>query len=291
VFAVTWGPVRVLSGQKLRVRAISSNSSDTNASWESLMDDADVASANSTMLLTIGGDASIAAAQSGSANANTSTLISDIENVVIPQTNLIGTDSADSPNAIAAQGVIAAIFVFTGANAVTITVTDATPIALSSALVRITQGSNTQLVQTDGSGIATFSLDDGDYTLSITKGGYSFTPTTIAIDGTHVSFTKVMTDASLPVPTDPSDCTVGFIARHNGAAMSGHAFTFRCKTAPTGNGNGFVDETRTAIADGTGLVAIALPQTSAWTVRGAFGGLFEITVPAADTYLVPNFNV
>jgi hypothetical protein len=44
-FGATWGPVRVTSGQKLRVRAASSNASDTNASWASVMDDADVASA------------------------------------------------------------------------------------------------------------------------------------------------------------------------------------------------------------------------------------------------------
>lgn len=43
-FAATMGPIRVTSGQKLRIRAASSNSSDSNASWATVMDDADVPS-------------------------------------------------------------------------------------------------------------------------------------------------------------------------------------------------------------------------------------------------------
>ena len=64
-----------------------------------------------------------------------------------------------------------------GAYAITVTVTDGTS-ALENASVRVTEGLNSYVLQTDASGNATFSLDAATYTVNITKFGYSWTQTT-----------------------------------------------------------------------------------------------------------------
>jgi hypothetical protein len=103
--------------------------------------------------------------------------------------------------------------VFTGANSVTITVVDGSANPIPSALVRITLASQTQLQQTNASGIAQTSagvlpaLDDGDYTLAVTAGfGYVGTTQTFTVDGTHTTATVVLQAQTIAVPA-ANQCT------------------------------------------------------------------------------------
>jgi hypothetical protein len=93
-----------------------------------------------------------------------------------------------------------------GANAVTVTVTDGTN-PLQNVLVRWSEGADTFTATTDSGGVATFSLDDATYAVSVTKAGYSFTPTTETVDATHASFTLVMTQITVTPPALPNQST------------------------------------------------------------------------------------
>jgi hypothetical protein len=105
-----------------------------------------------------------------------------------------------------------------GAYTVQATVTDGTN-PLAQATLRVTSGINTFSTVTDASGHAQFSLDAGTYTVSATKGGYSFTPSTRTVTGNNAGtlYTSpiAMTAVVVPVnPTDPSLCTVYGHARN-----------------------------------------------------------------------------
>src|SRR5512142_3051102 len=65
----------------------------------------------------------------------------------------------------------------TGARTVTVTVDDGTN-PIEGAKVRFTKGGDTFTATTDATGLTTFGLDDGTYTLAVTAGGFTYTPTT-----------------------------------------------------------------------------------------------------------------
>jgi hypothetical protein len=92
-----------------------------------------------------------------------------------------------------------------GANAIVVTVTDGTN-PLQNATVRVTEGVNSFTAITDASGNASFSLDDGDYEVSITKGGYSFTPETRNVSGSGgtIEDDLEMTVIVVSPPVDPT---------------------------------------------------------------------------------------
>ena len=68
----------------------------------------------------------------------------------------------------------------TGARTITVTVNDGSD-ALENATVRFTEGANTYSGETDSNGQLVFNLDDATYTVAITKAGYTFSGTTLAV--------------------------------------------------------------------------------------------------------------
>jgi hypothetical protein len=86
--------------------------------------------------------------------------------------------------------------IFAGVRAVTITVNldaEDPPTPAASARVRITQGNVTDGRTASSSGVVGYSLDDGDYILSIRKDGYTCSPTTLLVDAAHTSFVITLT--------------------------------------------------------------------------------------------------
>ena len=78
----------------------------------------------------------------------------------------------------------------TGAGARTVDVTvdylvGTTSTAIEGARVRMTKGTESYVIVTDVSGEGTFYLDDGTWTVTITKQGFSFTSTTLVVNGTE----------------------------------------------------------------------------------------------------------
>lgn len=86
-----------------------------------------------------------------------------------------------------------------GARTVTITVNDGTTV-LENAIVRMTEGANTFTALTNSSGVAVFNLDDATYTVGITKPGYTYSGTSLVVNGTETA-TYSMTAISISNPT------------------------------------------------------------------------------------------
>jgi len=94
---------------------------------------------------------------------------------------------------------LASLVGLSGANTVTITVDDGTN-PLEDAKVRVTKGAQSQLLATDANGEVEFTLDDGTWDIAITLIGYTFTATTLVVDGNETP-TYSMT-ANSPTPPD-----------------------------------------------------------------------------------------
>ncbi len=121
----------------------------------------------------------------------------------------------------------------TGARTVTITVNDGTT-ALQNAKVRMTEGSNTYTATTNASGVATFNLDDASYTVAITKSGYSYSGTTLVVDGDE-TVTYSMTAVTITPPDDPALCAVTIpIVNQFGAALPSEVVEIRFNEFATG---------------------------------------------------------
>lgn len=119
----------------------------------------------------------------------------------------------------------------TGARSVTITVNDGAT-ALENARVRFTEGLNTFLVLTNASGIATFALDDATYTVTVTKPGYTFTPTTMIVNGTETATYSMTAVAAPAAPADVSLCRLhGYLETMDGLPAKNLSFYVTLVTA------------------------------------------------------------
>jgi hypothetical protein len=101
----------------------------------------------------------------------------------------------------------------TGARTIAITVDDGTD-PIEGASIRFTKGAESYVQQTNVSGQATFNLDDGTWTVAITEAGYTFTGTTLVVDGDETP-TYSMTAVSITPAAGP-DQTTGYLTTRNG---------------------------------------------------------------------------
>ena len=100
-----------------------------------------------------------------------------------------------------ADGVVAGT-AGTGARTVTITVNDGTT-ALQGANVRVTLNLETYVQATNASGQCTFNLDDGTWTVGITLVNYTYSGTTLVVNGNETA-TYSMTAAGIDVSGWPT---------------------------------------------------------------------------------------
>jgi hypothetical protein len=203
---------------------------------------------------------------------------------VTPTTGMLDTINDNIASLSAGSG--------SGAFVVAITVTDGTN-PLQNAIVRLTEGANTYRATTNVSGVATFSLDAATYTRSITKGGYTFTPNTLAVSGATTS-TSAMTATTIPPPSDPDGCTVTIRARTQQlVAQAGVTIGFRYISLPAGSGMALPVNPLLITTDSNGDATAELLQGATikfW--RGKEPALANtantFTVPAASTYELPD---
>jgi hypothetical protein len=177
-----------------------------------------------------------------------------------------------------------------GANAVTVTVDDGTD-PVENATVRVKSGGTTYVLTTDVNGVAAFSLDAATWTLTITASGFdTFTPESLIVTAA-TALTRSLTSV-ITTPSSPSDCTVYFIASRNGAIRAGVTFQFTCTTEPTGSGNVYLNDVRSAVSGVAGAVSIELPRSSTWSVTNSLTNrTFTVTVPDAASYEPANVLV
>lgn len=148
----------------------------------------------------------------------------------------------------------------TGANVVTITVNDGTTV-LEGAKVRLKEGVlGTGVLATNVSGVVTFSVDNATWQVSITKPGYTFTPTTLVVDGTE-TVTYSMTPVSVAA-SNPGQVT-GYLYCYDedGVIETGVSVNIQQLSPGTGSGVAYDSAIRTEVSNVAGLVS--------------FTGLFE----------------
>lgn len=141
----------------------------------------------------------------------------------------------------------------TGARTVTITVNDGTT-ALENARVRLTNGAETYTGFTNVSGVVVFNVDDNDWIVSITKAGYSYSGTTLTVNGTETA-TYSMTLISLTA--SDVDKVTGYwtVLDEEGNEASGIVVTVKARQASRGSAGALHDAaTRTATSAANGLV-------------------------------------
>jgi len=178
----------------------------------------------------------------------------------------------------------------TGARAVTITVNDGTT-ALQNATLRLTEGANTFTAQTNVSGVATFNVDDATYTVAITKAGYSYSGTTLAVSAS-TSVTYSMT--AITITPSTGDQTTGYLTTldETGQAEAGVSIYVSVADVPNDYGLALDEATRTVVSDEDGLVEITgMIKGATYNLRrGTKGRLYPVTIPttAGSTYELPN---
>lgn len=178
----------------------------------------------------------------------------------------------------------------TGARTVTITVNDGTT-ALQNARVRLTEGANTFTAQTNASGVATFNVDDATYTVAITKAGYSYSGTTLAVSAS-TSVTYSMT--AITITPSTGDQTTGYLTTldETGQAEANVSIYVSLSDVPDDYGLALDEATRTVVSDEDGLVEITgMVKGATYNLRrGLKGRLYPVTIPtsAGSSYELPN---
>ena len=170
-----------------------------------------------------------------------------------------------------------------GARTVSITVRDPSANPIQNATVRLSRTGESFALQTNASGVATFSLDDATWSVAITATGFSFSPTTLVVAG-NVSQTYSMTAAGGGVsPSEPPFCT-GYwtVYNQNGTVQSGAQVSIQASSPPPGS-TGIVmeDAVRTGTADNNGVVQFSnLIKGATYIVyRTGSSRKFTVTVP------------
>lgn len=139
----------------------------------------------------------------------------------------------------------------TGARTVTITVNDGAA-ALENANVRLSQGAESYVLATNVSGVAVFALDDATWSVTITKPGYTFTPTTILVNG-NTTATYSLTSVSI-LPSDPDKVTGYLYCDNAGVRTAGVKVSIQQITKSSANGLAQDGDIRTESSDTNGLV-------------------------------------
>ena len=178
-------------------------------------------------------------------------------------------ETTDSEQAIRDRGDAAWITgsgTGTGARLVTITVDDGTD-PLENATVRMSQGAESYSTTTNASGIAVFALDDATWTVTVTKALYSFTPTTLVVNGTETA-TYSMTATVITPSSTPETTGYGRI-RYAGAAVVGAVVEVEITRWANGTtGSGITPRLFSAITDSSGDYEIeGLPRLATYRVR------------------------
>ena len=178
----------------------------------------------------------------------------------------------------------------TGARTVAITVDDGTT-TLQSARVRVTKGAESYLLSTDAVGLATFSLDDGTWTVAITLAGYTFTQASLVV-AANVTQTYSMTAAGFTPSTEPDSVTIQWLVinAHDYAPIGGGegTITIRIKEGPGTDGYAWGKNERSATTDANGMIEFTNVPVGA-TIRARLGAVdgggewFDLTIPADAT--------
>jgi hypothetical protein len=186
---------------------------------------------------------------------------------------------SECADAIAAAGLAPG----TGARTCTITVNDGAT-ALESARVRVTKGAESYVLNTNVSGQATFNLDDGSWVVAITLAGYTYSGTTLVVDGDETA-----TYSMTAVTITPS--AAGFVTGYwtcygtNGAIEAGTTHYLQVVEGAGTAGLSIDGTKRTAVSGVDGVVQFAgIPHGGSVRVwRGTAKPMGPFVAPTSGT--------
>jgi hypothetical protein len=209
---------------------------------------------------------------------------------IFPESTTAGVQVIGVPGTISTEEVSTG----TGARVVQITVNDGANL-LEGARVRVTKGAESYVCSTDSLGRVNsgsgFSLDDGTWAISISLAGYTFTPTTLVVDGTE-SQTYSMTAETIPASSDSLITGYSYCYDHEGVVEADVEIEMRLDEL-TGTGVILDTATRTETSSVTGLVAFTniFPGGIYRMRRGKGRGWKRVVIPSTATspYALPDF--
>lgn len=223
------------------------------------------------------------------AHAHSKTQIAQSVRAEMDANSPLHTDWLDGGRLDQLLDAAAAASAGSGARTVNVTVDDGTD-PLQNAVVRMTEGANSYAITTNASGQGTFNLDDATYTVSISKSGYTYSGTTLLVDGTE-TVTYSMTAVSITPPSNVAMTTGYFVAYDiSGTALASETFTYQQVTNIDGTGLSFEADTGTATSDGAGLVQISMYKGASYKIwRGTSEPVtVVIAANAGSTTELPN---
>jgi len=168
-----------------------------------------------------------------------------------------------------------------GARTVTITVTlSAAPV--EGASVRLTKAAETYVGTTNASGVVTFNVDDGTWTVSITSPNATFAGASLVVDDAEtVSYSLT----AVSITPSPAGQMTGYWTcySHLGVVESGVSVTMQLVDVPKGSkGLALDSKTRTVTANGSGVAQFTnlFPGCRYKVYRGAADNkAFYVTLP------------
>jgi hypothetical protein len=226
----------------------------------------------------------------GLASANLDTQLAEIEADVdlLPTAAQVDTQLSGTHG----SGAWGAAGSGSGARVRTVTVTDgASPI--ENATVRLTIGLSTFTAPTDASGVATFNLDAGSYTLSITADGYSFGGDELTIPDADGNDDVVMVAIVIPIPSSPGQTIGTGLTFDAQGALAPHAVVwFSLAHQPAGAGQLYTNGRFSAESDDDAVVSAEFTKGALYAAyASATGAALLATFTAAkdeDDFTLPS---
>lgn len=210
------------------------------------------------------------------------TIPGQISAIDIPTVSEIDTELTTNHG----SGAWASVGLGAGARTVLVTVDDGTD-PLEVAKVRLAQGTETYVGDTNASGQITFNVNDATWTVAITKPGYTFAGATLIVDDDKTptySMTAVAVSASGP------DQSTGYVYCYNEDGEIEEDVVINIQITATAETDGFTFDTviRTEASDANGLVEVTgLWIGATYRARRWDGDWHSFIVPDAASFALP----
>lgn len=176
-----------------------------------------------------------------------------------------------------------------GAYAVTVTVDDGTN-PLQNASVRFVEGVTDLVGTTDVNGQVQFSVDAATWAVSITKPGYQFTPTTLAVSAADSVIYSMSLTVLAPNPNPDLSNVLITCLDSSGSATSGIVVQVRLTLAPPKLGGMAMDgDWESHTSDANGEIALTLLAFATYEIRRGTNGVIQKFIPNAGAFTVPSF--
>lgn len=188
------------------------------------------------------------------------------------------------------QAISGATSGLSGANTVVITVDDGSNL-IQSAMVRVTNGSVSDIKRTNSSGQVTFNLDDDSWTVSITKSGYTFDGATLSVS-TNTTITYSMSLINILAPSTPLVSSTGYVYCYDKNAVLEPDVVIKARLIGGSNASGQSLDTEqiSFVSDSNGLAQFnGFVRGAKYEIYRGSGNKISIRIPDTDSFEIPEF--